>query len=226
MKVRIASFAIVAISILAPCSSSIASGIEPLTPQLPSGAGTPPAIDWNMPDLKDKTTPKTLVLCSEHPAEQIGLYKSLIEKIGILKGYTILDGSKRNEWTQEINDPGYVVFINKISDNDELQNCIANYPEIKPIITDFIENRIPNQQNVLQKLTRAGALPPGVSPSQCYSRFYYPPVEGRGRWTAYVGIDYSSDGRCIEDFLPNTFGISPISCQSTGICSKGEKEIK
>ncbi|MFS2175634.1 hypothetical protein ACCC98_06735 [Rhizobium pisi] len=224
MKLRTTKFMAAAIAILASYSPAIAAGAPP-TLASPSDSGTLPTIEWNMPGLKDEATPKTLVLCSQDVDEQIELYKSLIEKIGTLKGYTILDGNEPISPTKATENSGYIVFINKSANNKELMDCISNYPELKSIFTDFVQNKIPSQQSIVQELIRTGALPPGMPPSQCYSRFYYP-AEEHGRWIAYVGIDYSADNSCFEDFLPNTFGISPRSCQSVGICSGGEMKGK
>ncbi|WP_244430681.1 hypothetical protein [Rhizobium sp. CF142] len=190
----------------------------------PPNRTAPWEIEWSMPDLKDETTPKTLVVCSEHVNEQIRQYRSLIEKATVLKGYTILDGNELNAQKRAADNVGYIVFINQSADNKALSDCIEKYPDLKPIVTHFIQTNIPDSQKTMQTLIQAGALPAGMPPSQCMSRFYYPTEdyyptrEQHQRWVAHVGIAYSSDEICLESFLPSTFGIDPDSCQSAGIC--------
>lgn len=211
-----------AIFVLVSHSYAVAAVQEVSPVESPLNPSAPWAIEWNMPDRKDETTPKTLIVCSEHSDEQVGQYRSLIEKAIVLQGYTVLDGNKPNELKKAENSIGYIVFIDKNTSGRGLSDCIENYPELKPIVADFM--RTADAQKNVQILIQAGVLPAGTPPSQCMSRFYYPTKdydptrEPHQRWVAHVGIAYSSDLSCLEHFQLGTFGIHPRSCQSAGIC--------
>ncbi|MBB3311886.1 hypothetical protein FHT78_003662 [Rhizobium sp. BK196] len=214
---------IFAIFILLSHSYAVAAVQEVSPIESPLNASAPWAIEWNMPDWKDETTPKTLIVCSEHSDEQVRQYRSLIEKAAVLHGYTILDGNKPNEQMQTENSTGYIVFIDNDNSSREFSDCIEKYPNIKTIVTNFIQTNMSAEQKTVQTLLKAGVLPAGTPPSHCSSRFYYStkdyyPTRGQQQWIAHVGIGNSSDLSCLELFRLGTFGIDPRSCQSAGIC--------
>ncbi|MBX4954337.1 hypothetical protein HJB51_22440 [Rhizobium lentis] len=217
-----------AVVFLTACSSAVAAveGSPALEP--PSDPGAPWVIEWSMPDRKDEMTPKTLILCSDHMAEHLGRYRSLIEKSGVLKGYMILDGSKLGAYKPAAGSVGYIVSAHKGNEDQTVSNCVAKYPELKPLVTDFIEKGIWLQQAEFQNLIKVGILPKEVRPLQCYSRFYYPtedhyPTKSTKQWLALIDVDDSADNRCFDVTLPATFGIHPFSCEAAGICVDDRK---
>ncbi|NKL79773.1 hypothetical protein [Rhizobium leguminosarum] len=217
-----------AVILLAAYSSAVAAveGSPALEP--PSDLGAPWAIEWSMPDRKDEMTPKTLILCSDHMDEHLRRYRSLIEKSGVLKGYTILDGSKLGAYKSAAGSVGYIVSTHKGNEDQTVSNCVANYPELQPLVTDFIAKGIRANEDEFQNLIKTGILPKEVLPLQCYSRFYYPtkdhyPTKSTKQWLALIDVDDTTDNRCFDVTLPTTFGIHPFSCESAGICVDDRK---
>ncbi|TBZ68795.1 hypothetical protein E0H64_15740 [Rhizobium leguminosarum bv. viciae] len=224
----LSSYMMSAVVLLTAYSSAVAAvqGGPALEP--PSDPGAPWAIEWSMPDRKDEMTPKTLILCSDHMDEHLRRYWSLIEKAGVLKGYTILDGSKLGAYKSATGSVGYIVSAHKGKQDQTVSNCVANYPELQPLVSDFIEKGISAQQDEFKNLIRIGILPREVRPRQCYSRFYYQtedyyPTRNTKKWLALIDVDDSPDNRCFDVTLPATFGIHPFSCESAGICVHDRK---
>ncbi|WP_184459664.1 hypothetical protein [Rhizobium aethiopicum] len=219
---------ILAAILLSACSSAVAAAQGSPALEPPPDPGAPWAIEWSVPDRKDEMTPKTLVLCSDHMDEHLRRYRSLIEKLGVLKGYTILDGSKPVAYKPVAGAIGYIFSAHKGNEDRTVSDCIANYPELQPIVADFTEKAMSAQQNDFQSLVKAGALPKEILPLQCYSKFYYPtedyfPTRNTKNWFALIDVDDSADNRCFDVTLPATFGISPDSCESAGICVDDRK---
>ncbi|PDT03790.1 hypothetical protein CO666_13995 [Rhizobium chutanense] len=206
-----------AVVLLAASSSAVAAAERSPALKPPANTNAPWAIEWLSPDLKDAATPRTLVLCSDRMDEQLRRYRSLIEKLSVLKGYTILDGSKPQTHKQEAGSIGYVIFAHRGNEDLAVNSCVANYPEVRAFVADFIEKELSSQQNSVQDLIRLGILPKGALPRQCFGKTYYP-AEGTKTWLADVGIDGSSDNRCLDEFLPFTFGINPNYCSSSAVC--------
>ncbi|WP_183913774.1 hypothetical protein [Rhizobium lentis] len=211
-----------AVILLAAYSAAVAAvqGSPALEPS--SAADAPWAIEWLTPDLKGAATPKTLILCSDRMAEHLKRYQSLIEKLSALKGHTILDGSKL-EARKPAADIGYIVFAHKGNEDQIVRNCVANYPELQPIVTEFIEKEISAEQDEFQDLIKYGILPKAAQPRQCFGRYYYQtedyyPTRATKKWFALIEMDYSSDDRCFDESFSATFGIDPESCRSAGIC--------
>ncbi len=218
-------FIVVAIGVLVSHSYAIAAAVQEVSPSRSAPSPIAPwAIEWTMPDRKDENTPETLIVCSEHSDEEVREYRSLIEKAKVLQGYTVLDGAKPYDHKQAENRIGYIVFIDNHTGDGWLGDCIEKYPDLKPIVTDFMQTSMLNAQKDVQILIRAGILPAGTPPSPCMTRFYYPTKdyyptgEYHQRWVAHVGMVYSSDLSCHKLFQLGTFGIDPRSCQSAGIC--------
>ncbi|MGM5009384.1 hypothetical protein ACD592_09630 [Rhizobium sp. 969_B3_N1_2] len=215
-----------AVILLSACSSAVAAVQGSPALETPSDPGAPWATEWLAPDLKDAATPKTLILCSDDMTEHLRRYRLLIEKLSVLKGHTILDGSKLGV-RKPAADIGYIVFAHK-GNEDQISNCVANYPELQPIVTNFIEKEILAEQDQFQDLIKAGILPKQAQPRQCFGKYYYPtkdyyPTRSSKRWFALIEMDYSSDNRCFDESLAATFGIHPESCRSAGICIDDRK---
>jgi len=213
--------------LLAAYTSAVAAiqGSPALEPS--SDPVAPWAVEWLSSDLKDAATPKTIILCSDDMAEHLKRYRSLIEKLSVLKGHTILDGSKLGV-RKPASDIGYIFFAHKGNEGDTIRNCVENYPELQPIVTNFLEKEISAEQNEFQNLIKFGILPKEVQPRECFGRYYYPtedynPTRNSTGWFALVQMDYSSDNRCFDESLAATFGIHPISCRSAGICVDDKK---
>lgn len=216
-----------AVILLSACSFAVAAVKGSPAPESPSDLGAPWAVEWLTPDLRDEATPKTLILCSDRMEEHLRRYRSLIEKLSVLKGHTILDGSKPG-LRKPVADIGYIVFAHKGDEAQIVSNCVANYPELQPILNNFIEKEISAEKNEFQNLIKFGILPKGVRPLECFGRYYYPtedynPTRNSKGWFALVQMDYSSDDRCFDESYATTFGIHPESCRSAGICVDDKK---
>ncbi|RUL97208.1 hypothetical protein [Rhizobium chutanense] len=215
-----------AVVLLAASSSAVAAVQGRPVSEPPSDPGAPWAIEWLTPDLKDAATPKTLILCSDDMAEHLRRYRSLIEKLSELKGHTVLDGSKLGA-RKPAGTIGYIVSAHR-GNEDKVSDCVANYPELQPVVTDFTEREISAEQNEFQNLIKFGILPKEVKPRECFGRYYYPtedynPTRNSTGWFALVEMDYSSDDRCFEESFSATFGIDPDSCRLAGICVDDKK---
>ncbi|MBY5640085.1 hypothetical protein HFO32_02060 [Rhizobium leguminosarum] len=206
-----------AVVLLTAYSSAVAAVEGGPTLEPPANANAPWAIEWLSPDLKDAATPRTLVLCSDRMDEQLRRYRSLIEKLSVLKGHTILDGSKPVARKQQAGSIGYIIIAHQGKEDLAVNSCAANYPEVRAFVTDFMEKELLAQQNEVQDLIRLGILPKSATPRQCFGKSYYP-AEGTKTWQAHVNIDGSSDDRCLDEFLPVTFGINPNYCSSSAAC--------
>ncbi|MCW1754958.1 hypothetical protein [Rhizobium acaciae] len=208
---------IFAIGLLASYSSAVASGEEIPAREPPANTNAPSSIGWLDPDLKDAATPRTLILCSDRTDEQLRRYRSLIEKLGVLNGYTVLDGRTFSTLKRPAGAIGYIVSAHRGNEDQAVRSCAASYPELLSIVTDAIEKEIPAQQAEFQDLIRFGILPKEAQPFQCFSKQYYS-TDGARTWVARVGIDSSSNDRCFNELLPLTFGISPDYCSSSDVC--------